>query len=158
VSSFNLVVLMGNLTRDVELRYLPSGAAVADASIAVNRVWFDKETREKKEEVNFFNCVLFGKQAEALAQYTKKGQNIHFSGRLRQETWEDKQTGAKRSAVKVIVESFQFIGRKDDVREGGEDSGGRPPRRKQPQSGKVRPDATAPQADAPEDDGSDVPF
>lgn len=109
MASFNSCILLGNLTRDPELRYTPSGTAVVDIGLAVNRAW-TSEAGEKKEEVSFFNLTAFGRTAEVCAQYLKKGDPALFSGRLKQETWDDKQTGQKRSAVKVIVEHMQMLG------------------------------------------------
>jgi single-strand DNA-binding protein len=108
----NLVQLGGNLARDVETKYLPSGTAIADFSIAVNRVWKDAQSGEKKEEVTFAGCTAFGKTAENIAKYFSKGDQIFVQGRLKQDTWEDKETGKKQSKTKVVVESFEFIGGK----------------------------------------------
>lgn len=114
MANFNKVFLMGNLTRDPELRYTPKGLAVAKLGIAVNRSWRD-EAGATKEEVTFVDVDAFGRQAEALGQYMKKGRPIFIEGRLRYDTWEDKQTNQKRSKLNVVLESFQFL-----------DSGNRP--------------------------------
>lgn len=111
--NFNQCVLVGNTSRDVELKYTQRGSAIANLSIAVNRKWRDENGGEK-EEVSFLDCVAFGKQAETLGQYVRKGNPILVSGRLKQETWDDKATGQKRSKVVVVVESFQFLGGKRD--------------------------------------------
>lgn len=113
MSDFNLVVVMGRLTRDIELRYTPKGVAIANMSVAVNRRW-TSEAGEKKEEVTFVECTLFGRTAENCAQYLKKGSSAHVSGRLKGESWDDKQTGQKRSKMVVVAESVQFIGSKSD--------------------------------------------
>ena len=107
--SFNKVMLMGNLTRDPEVRYTPKGTAVASVDIAVNRVW-STETGEKKEEVTFVSCTAWGKQAETLGQYVSKGKPLFIEGRLKLDQWDDKETGQKRSKLAVVIESFQFIG------------------------------------------------
>lgn len=124
MASFNKVILIGNLTRDPELRYTPKGTAVAKIGLAVNRTW-RTETGETKEEVTFVDVDAFGRQAETLGQYMKKGRPIMIEGRLRLDTWEDKQTNQKRSKLGVVMESFQFLdyggGR------GGSEDGGRPP-------------------------------
>ena len=109
MASFNKVILVGNLTRDPELRYTPKGTAVAKIGLAVNRVW-TTETGEKKEEVTFVDVDMFGRTAENVAQYMRKGSPILIEGRLRMDTWDDKQTGQKRSKLVVVAEGFQFLG------------------------------------------------
>lgn len=109
--SFNQVNLIGNLCRDVELKYTPKGTAIGNFSLAVNRKW-KTDDGETKEEVSFIDCVAFAKSAETLAQYVKKGSPIFLTGRLRQETWDDKTTGKKRSKLGVVVEGFQFLSSK----------------------------------------------
>ena len=111
MASFNKVILAGNLTRDPELRYLPKGTAVAQFALAVNRTW-KSESGEAKEEVNFIEVESFGRQAEVIAQYFRKGQPILIEGRLKLDTWEDKNTHQKVSKLKVRLESFSFIGTK----------------------------------------------
>lgn len=113
MSSFNQVILMGNLTRDPEMRFIPSGAAVCEFSIAVNRTWNDKGG-EKKEEVGFFDCVAWARTAEVIAEYMKKGRPIMVVGRLTQDRWQDKASGQNRSKVRITVERFQFVGGRDD--------------------------------------------
>lgn len=100
---------MGNLTRDPELRYTPKGTAVAKLGLAVNRTW-KTETGETKEEVTFVDVDAFGRQAETIGQYCKKGRPLFIEGRLRLDTWDDKQTGQKRSKLGIVLESFQFLG------------------------------------------------
>lgn len=100
--------LIGNLTRDPVLAYLPSGTAVCDVSIAVNdRV---KRGGEWQEEVSYFDLTLFGRTAEVAAEYTHKGSKVAVDGQLKQETWADKDTGAKRSKVKIIVDRLDLLG------------------------------------------------
>jgi len=110
MTSFNKVIIAGNVARDIEVRFIPSGTAVADVSLAINSQWKDKHSNEKKEEVTFVDCTLWGKTAELAGEYLKKGSSVLFEGRLHQESWEDKTTGAKRSKLKVIVETMQFLG------------------------------------------------
>jgi single-strand DNA-binding protein len=108
MASFNKVLLMGNLTRDPELRYTPKGTAIAQLGLAVNRQW-KTESGETKEEVTFVDVDAFGRQAEVIGQYLKKGRPIFIEGRLKLDTWDDKQTNQKRSKLKVVLESFQFL-------------------------------------------------
>jgi single-strand DNA-binding protein len=108
MASFNKVILAGNLTRDPELRYTPKGTAVARLGIACNRKW-KSETGEMKEEVTFVDVDAFGKTAETIGQYLKKGRPILIEGRLRYDTWEDKQSGQKKSKLSVVLENFQFL-------------------------------------------------
>ncbi len=103
---FNKVTLLGNLTRDPELRTTPSGRSVCSFSLAVNRTW-NNQQGEKQEDVSFFDCTAWGKAGEIINQYTQKGQALLISGRLNQRTWE--QDGQKRSKVDVVVEDFNFI-------------------------------------------------
>ena len=124
--SYNHVTLMGHLCRDPELRYLTSGVAVCDLSIAVNRRWTDKSTNEKKEEVSFIDAVVWARAAEVIAEHLKKGNPILIDGELRQERWQDKNGGGNRSKIKVHVKSFQFVGRKED-NDGAQGSGEPPP-------------------------------
>ena len=111
MASFNQVLLMGNLTRDPQLRQLPSQSAVVDFGLAVNRKYRTADG-EDREETCFVDCSAFGKQAEVIAEYCQKGRPLFVQGRLRYDTWEDK-AGGKRSKVSVIVENFQFIGSRD---------------------------------------------
>lgn len=112
---FNKVILMGNLTRDVEMRTTPSGQTVANFSLAVSRSWKD-QNGQTQEQTSFINCVAWGKVGEIIAQYTSKGSPLLVSGRLDQRSYEDKD-GNKRQAVEVNVEDFNFIGggRGDDA-------------------------------------------
>lgn len=100
---------MGHLARDADLRYTTSGKAVFDNSIAMNRKW-TTEDGEKKEEVTFLDFAAFGRTAETMGEYFKKGSLVHLTGYLKTESWEDKQTGAKRNKLKLIVERFAFCG------------------------------------------------
>ncbi len=108
MANLNKVFLIGNLTRDPELRYIPSGAAVTDIGIAVNRS-FTKKDGEKGEETLFVKVVIWGKQAESSAKYLSKGKPVFIEGRLRTNSWEDKD-GQKRSAMEVVAERVQFLG------------------------------------------------
>jgi len=110
MASFNKVILVGNVTRDVEVRYTPSGSAVADVGMAVNRTWFDKNANEKKEEVTFIDVTLWGRAAEVAGEYLSKGKPVLIEGRLTLDTWEDKETGKKRSKLKVTGEKMTMLG------------------------------------------------
>jgi single-strand DNA-binding protein len=122
MASYNKVMLMGNLTRDPEVRYTPKGSAVADLALAVNRT-YTAESGERREEVTYVDIVLWSKLAELAGQYLKKGRAVFIEGRLQMDTWEDKQTGQKRSRIKVVGENMQFVDSRRDGG-GGEDEGG----------------------------------
>ncbi|MCX7872603.1 MAG: single-stranded DNA-binding protein [Verrucomicrobiae bacterium] len=109
MASFNKVILMGNITRDPELRYTPKGMPVTRITVAVNRRW-KAETGELREETTFIDVDAFGSQAELIAKHLRKGNPILIEGRLRQHTWEDKQTNQKRSILRVDLENFRFVG------------------------------------------------
>jgi single-strand DNA-binding protein len=120
MASFNKVILVGNLTRDPEVRYTPKGTAVTDIGLAVNRV-YTTDNNEKREEVTFIDVTLWGRTAEIAGEYLKKGRPCLIEGRLQMDTWDDKQTGQKRSKLKVIGEGLQLLGSRPS---GGGDSGG----------------------------------
>src|ERR1039458_7369426 len=123
MANFNKVILAGNLTRDPELRYTPKGTAVVKMGMAINRTW-KSESGENKEEVTFVDVDVWGRQAEVIAQYMRKGRPLLVEGRLRLDTWEDKNTHQKQSKLKVVLESFSFIDSKGS--EGGAGAGGVP--------------------------------
>lgn len=141
------VTILGNLTRDPELKYTPKGTAVCQVGVAVNTS-FQGQDGQKVEKVSFIDCVLWKGAAETLAKYLTKGSPVFLTGRLEQETWEDKQTGDKKSRLKVQVQEFRFVGGK---REGdGEGQPARPPSRPA-----ARPSASD---DGPPLEDDDVPF
>lgn len=154
MASFNKVILAGNLTRDPELRYTPKGMAVANIGLAVNRTW-KSESGEMKEEVSFIDIEAWGRQAEVIAQYMRKGRPLLIEGRLKLDTWEDKNTHQKQSKLKVVLEGFSFI---DSNRPDGAAPGGEAPRRPlPPRPGQAQP--SSPDAEAPSAEGDDdVPF
>jgi single-strand DNA-binding protein len=117
MASYNKVILMGNLTRDPELKYLPSGTAVARLGLAVNHSYTDRQSGEKKEEVCFIDLDAFGRTAETMNEYLQKGRTVLIEGRLRYRTWET-DDGQKRGKHDVFVERFTFA----DSRQGGQDS------------------------------------
>ena len=107
MASFNKVILAGNLTRNPELRYTPKGTAIARIGLAINRTW-KSETGEMKEEVTFVDVDAFGRQAEVIGQYMKKGRPFLMEGRLKLDQWEDKNTHQKQSKLRVVLEGFSF--------------------------------------------------
>ncbi len=117
MASLNKVMLIGNLTRDPEVRYTPKGSAVTDIGIAINRRYRVED--ETREEVTFVDVTFWGRQAETIGQYMKKGRPIFIEGRLQLDSWEDKNTGQKRSRLRVVGENFQFLGGRDDAGGGG---------------------------------------
>ena len=117
---FSKAIITGNLTRDPELRSTPNGASVCSFSVAVNRNYRDSNG-EAKEEVSFIDCSAWGKPGEIISQYGRKGTGILVCGRLSQHSWEDKNTGQKRSRVEVVVEDFNFLSNND--RDGGNGGG-----------------------------------
>ena len=171
MASYNKVMLMGNLTRDPEVRYTPKGTAVTDLGLAVNRKF--RVDDEMREEVMFVDITFWGRQAEVIQQYLKKGGGIFVEGRLQMDSWDDRQTGKKRYQLKVIGENFQFVGSSGG---GGGFSGGgggghrsvpmsddvSSPAPQSPQSPPANPSAPNPVESFPPDQGEDdedqIPF
>src|SRR5580693_6799904 len=151
--SFNRVIIAGNLTRDPELRYTPKGSAVANFSLAVNRTW-KSESGENKEEVSFIDIEAWGRQAEVIAQYMRKGRPLLIEGRLKQDTWEDKNTHQKQSKLKVVLESFSFI---DSNRPEGA-GGAPPPAAPRRPSSRPAKSPESPEGEGPGAEDDDVPF
>jgi single-strand DNA-binding protein len=155
MASFNKVILVGNLTRDPELRYTPKGTAIAKIGVAVNRVWTN-EAGEKKEEVTFVDVDVFGRTAENVGQYMRKGRPILIEGRLRLDQWDDKQTGQKKSKLGVVAETVQFLGSPGGGEGGG--GGGAPAARPaRPPAATSTPPAEPTEGDGPPE-SDDVPF
>ncbi len=174
MASLNRVLLIGNLTRDPDVRYTPKGSAVAEIGIAINRS-YTLDSGEKREEVTFVDVTLWGRTAEIAAQYLKKGRPVFIEGRLQLDSWDDKQSGQKRSKLKVVGEAMQFLGGRGEG--GGEGGGGggeghdeerptyqgggesrpsarptsAPPRSAPPQSSRPAPEPSEPEED-------DIPF
>lgn len=149
MASYNRVLLMGNLTRDPEIRYTPKGTAVAELGLAVNRV-FSSENGEKREEVTFVDVTLWGRTAEIAGEYLKKGRPVFIEGRLQMDTWDDKATGQKRSKLKVVAEAMQLMG----GREGGEGGAARSASPSRPAAKQPR----EPQEPSLEPEEDDIPF
>jgi single-strand DNA-binding protein len=110
MASFNKVILCGNLTRDPQVKFTTGGTAVAEVGLAVNREWFDKSTNSKKSEVTFVDVTLWGRTAEVAGEYLRKGASVLIEGRLQLDTWDDRESGQKRSKLKVIGENMTMLG------------------------------------------------
>ena len=154
MANLNRVLLIGNLTRDPEIRYTPKGTAVAEIGIAINRV-FSGEDGEKREEVTFVDITLWSRLAEIAEQYLKKGRPVFIEGRLQLDSWDDKQTGQKRSRLRVVAENLQMLGARGEGEPGGTGGGAPAPRRSGP--------APAPRPNPPRDpdldtEPDDIPF
>ena len=161
MANFNKVIIAGNLTRDPEVRYTPTGTAIARLGMAINRSW-KTETGETKEEVTFVDIDAFGRQAEVIGQYFKKGRPILVEGRLKLDQWEDKNTHQKQSKLKVVLETFSFL---DSTRTEGAAPGGggefqrpRPPVAQAPRSAAAPAPASPPPEEPPAPSEDDVPF
>jgi len=161
MANLNKVMLIGNLTRDPEIKYTPKGTAIADIGLAVNRN-YTTESGEKREEVTFIDVTLWGRVAEIVGEYCKKGRPLFVEGRLQLDQWDDKQTGQKRSKLKVVGDNIQLLGSREGGGGGGQSGGGGeyqegPPAgggpRKSPPPQKKPP--VDPDLDAAEDD---IPF
>ena len=148
---FNKVILMGNLTRDVEVRTTQSGQSVASFSLAVTRSWRD-QNGQQQDQTSFINCAAWGKPGEIIAQYVQKGAPLLVSGRLDQRSYEDKE-GNKRQAVEVVVEDFNFVG----GGRGGDDSQQSAPRTSNSSSSKSK-DVVIEDIDDKPIDLSEIPF
>ena len=151
MANLNRVLLIGNLTRDPEVRYTPKGTAVAEIGLAVNRI-YSGEDGEKKEETTFVDVTLWARQAEVAGQYLKKGRPVFIEGRLQLDTWDDKQTGQKRSRLRVVSENLQLLGSRQ---EGDSSSPAPPPRRASAATTPSRPEPRDPDLDVEPDD---IPF
>jgi single-strand DNA-binding protein len=155
MANFNKVYLIGNLTRDPEVRVTPKGTSICQFGLAVNRKWKDA-AGEDTEEVTFVEVEAWSKQADTIAKYCTKGKPLFVEGRLKFEQWEDKASGQKRSKLKVVLEQFQFIGGREEAGGGGRESAAAEPRSAPPPSRAPSP----PPRPAPSqmDMEEDVPF
>ncbi|MGC3945411.1 MAG: single-stranded DNA-binding protein [Chryseolinea sp.] len=167
MADVNKVILIGRLTRDPQLKYLPSQTAVCEFGLAVGRK-FKAASGEMREETTFVDCAVFAKGAEIFQQYMAKGKQVYVEGRLKLDQWEDKQGGGKRSKMSVVVENFQFLGDRGGAgggqQGGGEYDPGQAPARPPQNRGPQRAPQQAPQQ-APYDDSQgqqftedDIPF
>ncbi len=159
MANFNKVILAGRLTRDPELRYTPKGTAIARIGLAISRV-YTPEGGERKEEVTFVDVDAFGRPAEVIGQYFKKGRPILIEGRLKYDTWDDKQTGQKRSKLGVVLEGFQFLDSGRPAEAGVPAPEGERSRAAAPAAPGAPPAAPAAPAseEAPPMEGDEVPF
>jgi single-strand DNA-binding protein len=148
MASYNKVILVGNLTRDPQMSYLPSQMAVVEFGLATNRRWRGPDGQQR-EETCFVDCRAYGKQAETINQYLAKGKPVLVEGRLQFDTWEGKD-GTKRSKHRVVVERFQFLGAPTGPRAAA-------PPRPQPAGAPEQEDMTEP-APPSEEPGDDIPF
>lgn len=164
MANLNKVMVIGNLTRDPEIKYTPKGSAIADVALAINRS-YTTDSGDKRDETTYVDIVLYGRLAEIAGEYLRKGRPVYIEGRLKLDTWDDKQTGQKRSKMRVVGEALQLLGSRDGGREGSANGGGdyedadravrRPPPR--PESG--RPPQNRPPADPDLDvEHDDIPF
>jgi single-strand DNA-binding protein len=154
MAGFNRVVLLGNLTRDPQLKYLPNNTAVCEFGLAVNRRWRDRDGNQR-EDVCFVDMAAFGRPGETINQYMSKGRQILIEGRLKFDSWTG-QDGTKRSKLSVVVENFTFVGSRDTAGSGAP-AGARDDRRStSPPQGPGPPEGPAPDEGPPS--GDDIPF
>jgi single-strand DNA-binding protein len=144
MANLNKVLLLGNVTRDPEVRYTPKGSAVCDLGIAVNRA-YTTDSGEKRKEVTFVDVTLWGRTAEVASEYLKKGRPVFIEGRLQMDTWDDKQTGQKRTRLRVVAENMQLLG-------------GRPPGGAETAGENRQTSAPPKKSTTPEPDEDEIPF
>src|SRR5262249_28715957 len=169
MANYNKIIVVGNLTRDPQLKYLPSQMAVVDFGLAVNHR-FKTKTGEDREEVCFIDCSCFGRGAEVINQYCQKGKQLLVEGRLKLDTWDDKQTGQKRSKHTVVVDNFQLMGGRGDgpggvgYQGGGDETSQAPPQRgpargpSRPQNQQQAPPPEQPFGEEQQFKDDDIPF
>jgi single-strand DNA-binding protein len=152
MANFNKVILVGNLTRDPEVRYTPKGSAVADIALAINRN-YTLDSGEKREEVTYVDVVLWARLAEIAGEYLKKGRPVLIEGRLQMDTWDDKQSGQKRSKLRVVGENMQLLGGRPPS------AGGASPDEGEDRQSSGRTSAPPPKSKAPgQPDDDEIPF
>ncbi len=160
MANVNKVMLLGNITPDLEVRYTPKGTAVCDLGMAVNRIRTG-DNGERIEEVTYVDVTLWGRQAELAGQYLSKGRSVFIEGRLQLDQWDDKQTGQKRSRLRVVGENMQFIGGQGGS--GGNQGGSSAPRQQAPPSEQQQAPPQSSQGGAAaaenfDNDDDDIPF
>lgn len=153
MASVNKVILVGTLGRDPEVRYSPEGGAICNVSIATNSSWKDKNSGEKREEVEWHRIVFYNRLAEIAGEYLKKGRSVYVEGRLKTRKWQDKDTGQDRYATEVVADQMQMLGGRDSSDSGDGDSYSEPQRQapQQRQQAPAKPSGGA-------DEMSDIPF
>jgi single-strand DNA-binding protein len=149
----NKVILVGNLGKDPEVRYTSGGQAVANLRIATSRSWTDKQSSQRKEETEWHDVEVWGKQAEQCGEFLAKGRQVYIEGRLKTDKWQDKQSGQERSKVKVVADTVRFLGGRGAGGAGG--GGGGRPMADEPPGGFDEPDAGGPGGGGGPDD---IPF
>src|SRR5512138_3722699 len=158
----NKVILIGNLGKDPEVRYTSGGQAVANLRIATSRSWTDKQSGQKKEETEWHDVEVWGKQAEQCGEYLAKGRQVYVEGRLKTDKWQDKQTNQERSKVKVVADTVRFLGGRGAGGGAGGGGGGRGPGMPdEPPGGFEEPDAGGPPSGGGGGGGGgpdDIPF
>lgn len=154
MANVNKVILIGNVTRDPEVKFTPKGSAVADLGLAINRN-YTLDNGEKREETTFVDVELWGRLAEIAGEYAKKGRPIYIEGRLRMDTWEDKTSGQKRSRMKVVGENLQLLGGRPPGGGGGEEEGGGHHESRPQRASRPAPPQQPPRSSEPDDD---IPF
>ena len=170
MASFNKVILVGNLTRDPQVKYTTGGTAVTEIGLAVNRRWQDKQSNQWKDETTFVDVTLWGRTAEIAGEYLAKGRSVLIEGRLQLDTWDDRESGQKRSKLRVVGENMTMLGGKGDGPSGGgggggASAGGRPASSNAPRGGSSGGDSFASEShdgssgfDDGAGGGDDVPF
>lgn len=181
MANLNKVMIIGNLTADPEVRTTPRGASLTELRLAVNRVSSGPNDGERREETTFLDVTCWGRTGEVAAQYLSKGRPVFIEGRLQMDTWEDKQTGQKRSRIRIVAENLQLLGGRGDApqgggspapqrsyggyqqqggyQQGGYQQGGADYAPSRPANdGYGRPQASAPAAPMPLEDDDDIPF
>ena len=175
MANLNKVMIVGNLTADPEVRTTPRGASLTELRLAVNRVSNGPNDGERREETTFLDVTCWGRTGEIAAQYLAKGRPVFIEGRLQMDTWEDKQTGQKRSRIRIIAENLQLLGGRGDGQGGGYQGGGyqQQPQRnygggyqqgnadpygQQPSYNRSQPQQQAPAAPMPLEEDDDIPF
>lgn len=149
----NKVILVGNLGKDPEVRYTSGGQAVANLRVATSRTWNDKQSGQKREETEWHDVEVWGKQAEQCGEYLSKGRMVYVEGRLKTDKWQDKQTGQDRYRVKVVADSVRFLGGRGTGRSPGDEAG--PP----PAGPPPGPEERGPEPHANgSGSGEDIPF
>lgn len=161
MANLNKVQLIGNITRDPEIKYTPKGSAVTDLGLAINR-FYSTDNGEKREEVTFVDVTLWGRQAEIAGEYCKKGRSVYIEGRLQLDSWEDKTSGQKRNKLRVVGENMQLLGPRPGGASGSttseygdEERYARPSRSESNSSSRSN---SAPAAIPANDEDDDIPF